>query len=110
MVTFGLIFSLLTHLFAIYLSLSVIHKYEDSLKCLKPRHSFNVFSYPAVRLWTILLSLIISMGFLSMTLQLIVAKGILISIQYLLLDIGAAVLNINYLILFLLEKRGVHLL
>lgn len=105
--TLSIIMSMLLHITAVILNISVVHKYENSLKVLHPRKTFNIFSYEAVRFWIIILSFIVSIGFCFISMQLLVAKAFLISLQYLMLDIGAAILNINYLLLFLLEKRKV---
>ena len=106
--TLLIITSILLHGFTLFLTIKVVEKYEPHLKTLCPRKSFNPFSFPAVRLWTIILSFVVALGFLLISLQLLVASWFTISLQYLVLDIGAAMLNINYLILMLLEKRGVH--
>ena len=103
-----LLLSILLHGAALFLTLKVVKKYEQNLTSLKALRSFNPFCYSSVRLWTILLTLVVSMGFLLISMQLLVAKGLTITLHYLLLDVGAAILNLNYLILFLLEKRGVH--
>ena len=104
--TIFLIISLFLHLFAVILSIKVVHKYENNLKTICIKKLFNFGRFDTSRFWVIILSFIVSFGFFMLSTQLLVAKGVVFSIKYLLLDTGAALLNINYLMLLLLEKRS----
>jgi len=94
------------HLTGFVLAFKVLSRYEPSLKALCPSKSFHPLSFPAVRLWTIIISFLMTFGLFMLNLSYIVAPPVAISLQYLILiDFASAVLNINILTLMLLEKR-----
>jgi hypothetical protein len=106
MVALGFTVLTFLHLIVLILSIKVLYKYESTLQQLCVFGSFHLTSYSAIRLWTLIMSFVLSFSLFLLNLGYIVAPPVNISLQYLMsIDLASAVLNINILLMMLLEKR-----